>query len=43
MDSDGIRMDTDLETGSDITIYHILIRFRTQIRILLDTNTKQVF
>jgi hypothetical protein len=38
MDSDQIRMETD----SNVTIYHILIRIRIQIRILSDTNTKRI-
>jgi hypothetical protein len=36
MDSDRIRMETD----SNVTIYHILIRIR--IRILSDTNAKRI-
>jgi hypothetical protein len=38
MDSDRIRM----ETNSDVTIYHILIRIRIRIRILSNTNTKRI-
>jgi hypothetical protein len=39
MDSDRIRTDTN----ADVTIYHILFRIRIRIRILSNTNTKQIF
>jgi hypothetical protein len=38
MDLDRIRVETD----SNVTIYHILIRIRIWIRILSDTNTKRI-
>jgi hypothetical protein len=42
----GVGMDSDricTNTNSDVTIYHILFRIRTRIRILSNTNTKRIF